>query len=166
LTVFKTRVEESISYHATPATFSIFVSEIPKCKSKQAIRDFFVENTPLVDNDKLAIKDISLNYNITQFVRLIKRKTKLIKALKIEYHRWERKNHSFMLQKALTKNLLMPVLESKNTVDQAQKDPFAVVDASDNKTPGSKTDVFEGISDPDGGPARQMKASINPQNNS
>jgi hypothetical protein len=154
LTVFKTRVEESIVYHATPASFSIFVSEIPKYKSKQAIRDFFVENTPLVDNDKLAIKDISLNYNITQFVRLIKRKTKLIKALKIEYHRWETKNHSLMIQKGLTKNLLMSALEYKDTADQAQYDPFAVVDASDNKTPGSKIDVFEGISYPDGGPVR------------
>jgi hypothetical protein len=131
LIVFKTRVEESIVHHATPATFSIFVSEIPKDKSKQAIRDFFVENTPLVDNDRLAIKDISLSYNITQFVTLIKKKTSLIKALKIEYHRWEKKNQTLMLKGLSTKNLQMSASKAKATVDGAEYDPFAVVDPGD-----------------------------------
>jgi hypothetical protein len=118
-------------HHATPATFSIFVSEIPKDKSKQAIRDFFVENTPLVDNDRLAIKDISLSYNITQFVTLIKRKTSLIKALKIEYHRWEKNNQTLMLKGLSKKNLQMSASKAKATVDGAEYDPFAVVDPGD-----------------------------------
>ena len=159
LTVFKTRAEESSMHHATPATFSIFVQEIPKYKSKQAIRDFFVEKTPLVDGDKLAIKDISLTYNITQFVRLIKRKTVLIKSLKFEYQRWEEKNHTILLKKMSAKDLRIPALEAKPTFDQGNYDPFALVDASNYKAPDWKIDVFEGISNPDGGPAKQRRTS-------